>query len=123
MKQKHPEPTYRQAVQRYTLGFALALCLVYLVYFATTGEWFGRSGLALFILGLALVQLVVQLVVFLHVGREGGKLTPWSIVYGFVMTLIIVGGSLWIMANMNYNMHMSPEQMHEFMLEQNKKGF
>lgn len=122
MKQEH-ELSYQQEARRYALGFCAALILVYLVYFATTGGWFDRGGLAAFILALALVQLVVQLGVFLHVGRDGGKLTLWSIVYGFIMTLIIVGGSLWIMANMNYNMHMSSEQMHEFMLEQNKKGF
>ena len=39
------------------------------------------------------------------------------------MLLIIVVGSLWIMANMNYNMHMSPEQIKDYMIEQNKKGF
>ncbi len=123
MKQKAPSLTYQQEVRRYALGFAAALILVYLVYFATTGGWFERTGLAVFVLLLALMQLVLQLVVFLHLGQKKLRFTMWSVVYGFIMTLIIVGGSLWIMANMNYNMHMSPEQMHEFMLEQNKKGF
>ena len=123
MKQTHFDEAYRQAIYRYASGFIAALALVYVVYFATTGQWFGRVGLAVLILSAAILQLIVQLVVFLHLGRDGGKLTMWSIIYGFVMTLIIVGGSLWIMANMNYNMHMSPEQMHEYMIEQNKKGF
>ncbi len=114
---------YKQAMYRYASGFIAALALVYLVYFATTEQWFGRVGLAIFIMGLAVVQLVIQLVVFLHIGQKGARLTMWSMIYGFIMTLIIVGGSIWIMANMNYNMHMSPEQMHEYMVEQNKKGF
>lgn len=117
------ELTYRQSIYRYTSGFIAALSLVVLAYVATTGAWFDRTGLAVFIIALAVIQLIIQLVVFLHIGREGGKLTMWSVIYGFVMALIIIGGSIWIMANMNYNMHMSPEQMHEFMIEQNKKGF
>lgn len=120
---KNQETMYKQELYQYSAGFLGALVLVYLVYFATIGGWFGREGLAVFIIVLALMQLVLQLFVFLHIGRKSERMTLWSVAYGFVMLLIVVGGSIWIMANMNYNMHMTPEQMHEFMLEQNKKGF
>ena len=123
MKADKQELAYKQAMYRYATGFIAALALVYVVYFATTEVWFDRTGLAIFIMVAALLQLIIQLVVFLHVGRDGGRLTMWSVIYGFIMTLIIVGGSLWVMANMNYNMHVSPEQMKEYMIEQNKKGF
>lgn len=117
------EIAYKTAIYRYASGFITALVLVYLVYFATTEQWFSRTGLGIFILALAVIQLVVQLMVFLHIGQKGARLTMWSIIYGFVMTLIIVGGSLWVMANMNYNMHITPGQMNDYMVEQNKKGF
>ena len=123
MKPEHPEQDYKQAMYRYACGFIAALALTYLIYFAATEQWFGRAGLAALILGLAAVQLVIQLVVFLHLGEKNMRLTRLTVIYGFIMMLIIVVASLWIMANMNYNMHMSPEQMNEFMLEQNKKGF
>lgn len=118
------ETTYRAHIRRYVYGLIAAVSLVYLAYFAVVGEWFVGASLAAWLLILAGVQFVVQLVVFLHVGQESKpRWTMWSIIYTMLMLLIIVVASLWIMANMNYNMHMSPEQMQEFMLEQNKKGF
>lgn len=123
MEVETSEQKYKQSLYRYASGFMTALALTYLIYFATTEQWFERTGLAAFILTLAVVQLILQLVVFLHLGQKNMRLTRISVIYGFIMLTIIVVASLWVMANMNYNMHMSPEQMQEFMLEQNKKGF
>lgn len=123
MKPDQSEQSYKQAIYRYTCGFIAALALTYLIYFATTQMWFERVGLAAFILLVAGIQLILQLIVFLHLGQKNMRLTRLSVIYGFIMMVIIVVASLWIMANMNYNMHMSPEQMQELMLEQNKKGF
>ena len=118
------EKRYRLGLYRYAVGFGVALLIVYTMYFAVMGRWFESGGLAAFLLVLAAAQFGLQMVVFLHTLEESRpRWTLWSIIYSFVMMLIIVVASLWIMANMNYNMHMSPEQMNEFMLEQNKKGF
>lgn len=119
--QKH----YRKGVYKYAIGLGFALLIVYTMYFAVVGRWFEATMLAAFLLVLAAVQFGLQMIVFLHVLDESDRprWTLWSIIYSFLMMLIIVVASLWIMENMNYNMHMSPEQMHEFMLEQNKKGF
>ena len=118
------EQKFRRQYYRYASGFLGALTLTYLMYFTATNGWLDGLWLAAFLLFLALVQIVLQLFVFLHIGREDGpRWTLISISYMSFMVLIIVVASLWIMANMNYNMHMSPEQMEQFMLEQNKKGF
>lgn len=115
---------YRRGVQRYVLGFGAALVVIYGAYFAVTQQWFNGYALAAWLLALAALQFVIQLVVFLHIGREQKpRWTLWSVSYTLLMMLIIVVASLWIMANMNYNMMMSPEQMEEFMIEQNSKGF
>lgn len=115
---------YRQQFYRYCGGLIAALILVYAAYFATVQQWLTGSGLAILLLTVASIQLFVQMVVFLHVYDE--KKPRWtlvSIIYTIAMLLIVVVASLWIMANMNYNMHMTPEQMQDFMLEQNRKGF
>lgn len=118
------EREYKRRYYRYVVGFVGALLLVYLAYFAATQQWLEGTGLAVLLLLVASVQLFLQMFVFLHVKEEDKpRFTMWSIVYTFVMVAIIVVASLWIMANMNYNMHMSPEQMEEFMIGQNKKGF
>lgn len=53
---------------------------------------------------LAVVQLFVQLVFFLHLDRESKP--RWNnVVLAFAVTVvvIIVGGSIWIMTNLNYH--------------------
>lgn len=122
--QRQTDATFDSEYKRYVYGLIAALLLTYAAYFAVTNEWLSGYALAGWLLGLAAVQFILQLVVFLHVGQESKpRWTMWSIIYTMMMMLIIVVASLWIMANMNYNMMMSPDQMQEFMLEQNKKGF
>ncbi len=109
---------------RYAIGLSLALATTYLAFFAAVNQWFSQGGLAFFLLLTATAQFVVQLVLFLHVNQESKpRWTIWSIVFIFLMMLVVVVGTLWIMANLNYNMHTTPEQMQQYMLEQNKKGF
>ncbi|MGE5298418.1 MAG: hypothetical protein ACM3KF_00060, partial [Acidobacteriota bacterium] len=55
--------------------------------------------------------------------KEKPKWRLASYLFTWFTLLIIVVGSLWIMNNMNYNMMMSPEQMTDYMLKQNAKGF
>lgn len=124
MSKLNKQSSYRRDYYRYGAGFIAALIITYAAYFSVTTEAFARTQLAVILLILAAVQLIVQLVVFLHVGfKRNDRWTLGSIIYMFIMVLIIVVASLWVMQNMNYNMHMTPEQMTEFMLEQNKKGF
>lgn len=115
---------YRRDYLRYAVGYIGAMVIVYLMYFAVTQEWLGRVGLAVLLLVAASLQLLIQLAVFLHVGVENKpRWTMWSIIYTVAMMLVLVVGSIWVMANMNYNMHYTPEQMNDYMLQQNRKGF
>jgi len=83
-------------------GFAVSIVLTLLAYSITTGQLFGY--LALSISGLCIMQALVQLVLFLHLGAETRP--RWNLMVFLFMVLIIVvviGGSLWIMYNLNYN--------------------
>lgn len=118
------EDKFRQDYYRYGAGFVGALLLTYGIYFLATTQALDGMWLAATLLVLASLQVGLQLVVFLHILKE--KQPNWiirSIIYSLVTLFIVVAGSLWIMTNLNYNMHMSPEQMEQYMLEQNKKGF
>lgn len=78
----------------------------------------------LLVMALAAAQMVIQLVFFLHLGNESSP--KWNLAaFAFMLLMlgILVIGSLWIMNNLNYNMMMSPQEMNQYMLEQNKKGF
>lgn len=111
-------------VVSYIVGFVLSVVLTLLAYFAVTQHWLEGSGLVGLIMGLAAVQFIVQVVFFLHLG---GETKPrWRLsafLFMLLVLVIIVGGSLWIMENLNYNMMMTPEQMDEYMLKQSNKGF
>lgn len=121
MKQKHAFPG---TITTYIVGFVGSLLLTMAAYFVVTTDVLRNGAAVAIIIGLAVMQLIVQLVFFLHLGRE--KQPRWNqvaFVFMAIMVSIIVGGSLWIMNNLNYNMMMSPQEMDQYMIEQNKKGF
>jgi len=118
------QPTYRSSVMTYVLGFALSLVLTVLAYAIIVNNLLlGPIAIAA-ILVLAITQFYVQVTLFLHVGQENKP--RWNLsafLFMLLVVFIVVGGSIWIMNNLNYNMMMSPEQMDDYMRIQNNKGF
>lgn len=115
---------YPGTLVTYSIGFVSSIILTLIAYSIATGTTFSKEAIIGTVMGLAVVQLIIQLVFFLHLGRETRP--RWNLAAFFFMLImisIIVVGSLWIMNNLNYNMMMTPEQMNEYMLDQNKKGF
>ena len=108
-------------LQGYVTGFFLSLMLTVVAYFSVVKEALSGRALLVTILGLAIAQLLVQLVFFLHLGRES-KPRHNLMVFGFMLLIIaiIVGGSLWIMDNLNY--HMMPQEMDQHMLQEYDQG-
>lgn len=102
----------------YVSGYVLSLALTFTAYVAATHRALAHRPLIALVAGLALAQFVVQLVFFLHVGRETRP--RWKFVsfwFMVLVVLILVGGSLWIMSNLNYNM-MSPQAVQRYMNDQ-----
>lgn len=63
----------------------------------------------------ALLQLLTQSVFFLHLGQE--KKPHWNLmifIFTVLIIIIIVGGSLWIMQHLNYNMN--PSDMDKYLI-------
>ena len=111
------------SVQSYLIGFVLSILLTLGAYFAVVEHWFAGWALVSVIILLALTQFFVQVELFLHIGNE--RKPRWNMmafVFMIVTVATIVLGSLWIMANLNYNM-MSPDQIDSYMMKQSKKGF
>lgn len=113
-------------LKAYITGFALSILLTLAAFLPVyqhvkSGHlaW-AHSTLTILILILAVVQLCVQLFLFLHLGRE--KKPRWNLmVFATTLSLIliVVIGSLWIMAHLNYNM--TPEQINNYL--QNSDAF
>ena len=101
----------------YITGFGLSIGLTLAAYFLVANHALSRGGLMAAIAVLALVQFLVQAVFFLHVGREAKP--RWKLLVMVLMVLIVtilVGGSLWIMNNLNY--HMTPTQINHYLQDQ-----
>lgn len=110
------------AISRYLIGFSSSVVLtlaafgVVMLHQANNHGWPQHELAMSVIVGLAIVQLVVQLICFLHLNRETRP--RWNLIVFLFMILtlvIVVFGSLWIMYNLNYNMH--PQEMEEYLRE------
>ena len=87
-----------------TLGYILSLLLTFASYRIVTKLHLTSTELTLTVFGFAILQGLIQLVFFLHLGVESKPY--WNLITFLFMVLIIVivvGGSLWIMANLHYN--------------------
>ncbi len=101
----------------YVVGFVLSIATTLLAYFFVVNNLWPKEVMIYIVLGIAVVQLIVQLVFFLHLGR-GNRWKVLTFVFAALVVLIVVIGSIWIMQNLDYNMmHMSPEQMNQYMVE------
>ena len=101
----------------YISGFIMSIGLTVAAYLLVVRRALSQHVLIGSIIGLALLQFLVQMFFFLHLGRETKP--RWKLlVLGFMVliVLILVIGSLWIMANLNYRM--SPQQMNNYMQDQ-----
>jgi cytochrome o ubiquinol oxidase operon protein cyoD len=87
------------------LGFMLSLLLAIGMFRIADRELLSGDIFTLAIFGLAIFQALLQLFFFMHVGLEAKP--HWvsvSFVFTVLVILIIVGGSIWIMNNLNYNL-------------------
>ena len=115
------------SVWAYVTGFVLSLALTMTAYLAVrhhigTHHVFPRDSAMIAILAaLAVTQLFAQLVFFLHLNRESRP--RWNLLVFMLMALvlvIVVGGSLWIMNNLNYNV--SSKQASQYLKDQESGG-
>lgn len=118
------DKVFKSRLIRYLVGGVTSLITTLLAFWLVLGGVFEGFTLKLAIMSLALIQTAIQLFAFMHMSEQ--KKENWerfSLLFTAMTMAIIVIGSLWVMMNLNYNMGMTPEQMDEYMLEQNKKGF
>ena len=93
------------SLQGYLIGFGLAVLLTGMsfVVAGTSLVWAPSIPVALFVLAIA--QMGVHLVFFLHIttGPDGIN-NVMALAFGVLIVLLLIGGSLWIMAHLNHNM-------------------
>ncbi len=93
------------------LGFVMSVILTVAAYRIVTYNELSDFLLTLTICGIALLQALVQLVFMLHLGLETKP--HWGMItflFTVFVVIIIIGGSLWIMNNLNYDL--MPQMKH-----------
>lgn len=93
------------ATMSYVVGFVLSLLFTAVPYYMVINKSAASSTLLRVIIGIAVLQMLIQIIFFLHLGR--GPKPMYNIVFfGFTVAtiLIVVGGSLFIINNLHYNM-------------------
>lgn len=92
------------SLQTYVLGFILSIILTMTAYFIVAEHFLTSWVLDYAIVSLSVVQVLVQLIFFLHLGSEPKPYWNLSVfLFMALVVVIIVGGSLWIMHNLDYN--------------------
>ena len=87
------------------IGFIASLVLLTACYQIIVYGELSRGLLTMTIAGFAFFQALIQLVFFLHLGLESKP--HWnSITFLFtvLVLILIVGGSIWIMHHLSYNL-------------------
>jgi len=106
------EGTTASHVGMYTLGLGLAVILTATSFWATNTSLLWVPGIPLGLTVLAIAQMGVHLVFFLHIttGPDNTN-NVLALAFGILIVLLVVAGSLLIMANLNENMMPSSEMM------------
>jgi cytochrome o ubiquinol oxidase operon protein cyoD len=93
-------------------GYILSIIFTLIAYFTVKENCLQGWHAIIAVFGFGTLQAFFQLVFFLNLGIEP---TPrWDFLmfcFMLIMVVILVGGSIWIMHNLDYNMMMMPHKM------------
>lgn len=87
------------------LGFLLSSVLAFAMYRVADKSHLTGHLFVFSLFGLAVLQAVIQLILYMQVGLESRP--HWvsiSLIFTICVILIVIGGSIWIMNNLNYNL-------------------
>ncbi len=87
------------------LGFFLSLIILFALYKIVLREHLSGDLFKISVMGLTMFLAFLQLVLFLQVGMESKP--HWvsiSLLFTILVIFIVIGGSLWIMNNLEYNL-------------------
>ena len=95
----------RGSFKSYGTGFLLSIVLTVIPFALVMSGALPRSAIVFGLLGAAIVQMMVHLHYFLHL--DASSAARWNLIalaFTLLIMFIFVGGSIWIMFNLNYRM-------------------
>lgn len=96
--EQHNSHESHASIKSYVIGFVLSIILTILPLVVVMNDMMNKTATIVFILVMAVLQFVVQLFFFMHI-RDDAKprYNVMALVFGLVILLTIVAGSIWIM--------------------------
>jgi cytochrome o ubiquinol oxidase subunit IV len=89
----------------YGVGLGLAILLTATSFFVAGTDLVWQPSIPVAIVVLAIAQMGVHLVFFLHITTGADNTNNvLALAFGLLIVILVIGGSLWIMANLNHNM-------------------
>jgi len=99
------EVSIRLRVIGYLVGLGLAILLTATSFFVAGTDLVWQPSIPVAIIVLAIAQMGVHLVFFLHITTGADNTNNvLALAFGLLIVILVIGGSLWIMANLNHNM-------------------
>jgi cytochrome o ubiquinol oxidase operon protein cyoD len=94
-----------ERVYGYLTGLGLAILLTATSFFVAGTDLVWEPSIPVALVVLAIAQMGVHLVFFLHIttGADNAN-NVLALAFGVLIVILVIGGSLWIMANLNHNM-------------------
>ena len=102
---EHVEGGIGQRILGYLTGLGLAILLTATSFFVAGTNLVWEPSIPVALVVLAIAQMGVHLVFFLHIttGPDNTN-NVLALAFGVLIVFLVIGGSLWIMANLNHNM-------------------
>lgn len=93
------------SLKSYTVGFLLSIALTVVAFGVAMSGTLPRPAIFIIILAAAVAQILVHLHYFLHLDTSSAE--RWNLLaflFTVMIMIIFIGGSIWIMYNLNYRM-------------------
>ncbi|WP_376702444.1 cytochrome o ubiquinol oxidase subunit IV [Mesorhizobium sp. ISC25] len=97
----------------YVIGLGLATLLTIASFWLPGTNLIWAPGIPVALVVLAIAQMGVHLVFFLHIttGPDNTN-NSLALAFGVLIVVLVIGGSIWIMANLDHNLMPMNANMH-----------
>ncbi|MGO4549036.1 cytochrome o ubiquinol oxidase subunit IV [Paenibacillus sp. 2TAB23] len=86
------------SMKSYVIGFLFSIILTIIPLVVVMNDMLGKTATTVLILIMAILQFAVQLIFFMHIrDEEKPRFNLMALIFGLVILLTIVVGSIWIM--------------------------
>jgi cytochrome o ubiquinol oxidase operon protein cyoD len=100
-----PEEDIGRGIRGYLIGLALATLLTVCSFAIVHAKFVWAPAVPVAVIVFAIAQMGVHLVFFLHITTGPDNINNvMALAFGVLFVVLLIGGSVWIMSNMNSNM-------------------